>query len=186
MTIKELNTALDYVDHTREKRTQMAKLVIDNPNIIKPLLDIIGLENNPLSSRAAWILEFAIRQKSNLIYPFLDSFSTLISNVSLEGSVRPMAKICELLVQSFYSKTQNNSKNHITRKHLERITTCCFDWLIGDYKVAPKAYAITTLFFLGKEFKWIHPELKIILEQNYVKGSAAYKARARMTLKKMK
>ncbi len=186
MTIEELNTALDYVDHTREKRTQMAKLVLDNPNTIQPLLAIIGLEKIPLSSRAAWILELVIRQESNLIYPYINSFSLLLSTISLNSSVRPMAKICEILAHSYYSKTPNQSKNDITKKHLERITTCCFDWLIGDYKVAAKAYAMTTLLLLGKEFEWVHPELKIILEQNYVNGSAAYKARARMTLKKIK
>ena len=42
---------------------------------------------------------------------------------------------------------------------------------------------MTTLLLLGKNIAWIHPELQLILKQNYESGSAAYKARARMTLK---
>ncbi|MGB3152866.1 MAG: adenylosuccinate lyase, partial [Maribacter sp.] len=61
----------------------------------------------------------------------------------------------------------------------------CFDWLIGNHKVAAKAYSMTCLLFLGRKFDWIHPELKLVLEQNYASGSAAYKARARMTLAKI-
>jgi hypothetical protein len=45
---------------------------------------------------------------------------------------------------------------------------------------------MTTLLLLGKDITWIHPELQVILKQNYDNGSAAYKARARMTLKALK
>ena len=58
--------------------------------------------------------------------------------------------------------------------------------MIGDYKVAPKAYSMTTLYLFGKEFNWIHPELAIILERDFYNESAAFKARARHILKKIK
>jgi hypothetical protein len=74
----------------------------------------------------------------------------------------------------------------LTHNHLELITASCFDWLIGDHKVAAKVYAMTSLLLLGRKFEWIHPELKMVIEQNYASGSAAYKARARMTLEKLK
>lgn len=42
------------------------------------------------------------------------------------------------------------------------------------------------LFELGKEFDWIHPELKQIIQNNYENELPAYKARARMVLKSLK
>ncbi|WP_378176144.1 hypothetical protein [Aquimarina sp. SS2-1] len=45
---------------------------------------------------------------------------------------------------------------------------------------------MTSLYLLGTEFDWVHPELKITLENNYHSGSAAYQARSRMILKKLK
>lgn len=74
----------------------------------------------------------------------------------------------------------NHPKNHLTQ-----ITTTCFDWLIGNQKVAAKAYSMTSLLMLGSKFDWIWPELRLILEQNYHNGSPAYQARARMTLAKL-
>jgi len=74
----------------------------------------------------------------------------------------------------------------MTPYHLEQMGAACFDWLIGEHKVAAKAYSMTSLLLLGHRFEWIHPELKMVLQQNYSSGSAAYKARARITLSKLK
>ncbi len=186
MTEQELYTKLEYTDHSREKRSKMAALIIHDPTLISLLLSIISRVNDDISCRAAWILESAVRKDKALLYPYLDKFIPLLANVKLDSAVRPLAKICELLIISFYVKLPNKSHQYLSKKHLEHITTACFDWLIGNHKVAAKAYSMTTLYLLGTTFDWIHPELKIILEQNYSKGSAAYKARARMVLKKIK
>jgi hypothetical protein len=97
-----------------------------------------------------------------------------------------MAKICEYLIVAYFRKKDTDVKNVLTEKHLEEITSACFDWLIGNHKVAAQAYSMTCLLLLGRKFDWIHPELKMVLEQNYSSGSAAYKARARLTLEKIK
>ncbi len=185
MTTEELYITLDFIDHTREKRSKMAAIILEDPSLITPLLLIISRVNDPISCRASWILESVLRKDISHLYPHLDGFTALLEKVRLDSTVRPMAKICELTIRVYYSKTPNESQQHVNKQHLERITTSCFDWLIGDYKVAAKAYSMPTLLLLGQTFDWIHPELKIILEQNYATGSAAYKARARMTLKKI-
>lgn len=42
-----------------------------------------------------------------------------------------------------------------------------------------------TLYLFGKEFDWVHKELKLILLQNITQESAAYKARAKKILKSL-
>lgn len=186
MTKEELYRSLDYVDHTREKRAEMSTLILNNSYLVEPLLEIAFTADNPISDRACWIIEFTAKENLSYIFPYLDSFTLNLGKVRSESSVRPLAKICELLISAYFSKTQNESQKVLSEKHLERMATACFDWLIGDYKVAPKAYSMTSLLLLGRRFDWIHRELKMVLEQNYTKGSAAYKARARMTLAKLK
>ncbi|QCX00326.1 adenylosuccinate lyase [Aggregatimonas sangjinii] len=186
MTKTELYELLDYVNHSREKRMEMARMVLSNSELVQPLFEIGFDVDNPISSKACWILEFTAREKLAYIFPHLDVFTTGLGIVHFDSSIRPLAKICELLVVSYYSKEKNTTQKALTRVHLESITEACFDWLIGDSKVAPKAYAMTSLLLLGQTFDWIHPELKIIVEQHYATGSAAYKARARMVLAKLK
>lgn len=185
MIKSDLYKALNYVDSSRKRRSEMAEVVLSNEDLILSLIEIIHLEEDPISCKASWILEFSFKKRSSILYPYLNNFTKIITKVNLDSSVRPLAKICELLVQSYFSNTPNESQKHINETHLNKITTACFDWLIGEHKVAAKAYSMTSLFLLGQKFEWIHPELKMILEQNYANGSAAYQARARMVLKKL-
>lgn len=184
-TFSELYTSLRTVNHSREKRTEMATIVAENPILITPLLEIAFTFQDPISSKACWILEFTAKEHLALIFPHLNLFTAKIGGVSLDASVRPMAKICEYLTINYFSKTPNEAQKHLSHEHLERITSACFDWLIGPHKVAAQAYSMTSLLLLGKKFEWILPELKMILEKNYAQGSAAYKARARQTLSKI-
>jgi len=173
------------VDATREKRTEMAELILGNPTLMSPLVEIALTDDNPISSRACWVLEFTVKQNLSYIFNYLDGFTSGLGEVQLDSSVRPVAKICEILIKAYFSKKANLAQNELTDEHLERMATACFDWLIGDHKVAAKAYSMTSLLLLGRKFDWILPELKMVLEQNYADGSAAYKARARMTLAKI-
>ncbi len=164
----------------------MAALILNDPKLMKHLVDIAMTDDDPISSRACWVLEFVAKQELSFIFPYLEDFTARLGDVKLHSSVRPIAKICEILVKAYFSRKPNPVQNTLTEVYLERIATACFDWLIGDHKVAGQAYSMTSLLLLGRKFDWILPELKMVLEQNYANGSAAYKARARMTLAKIK
>lgn len=185
MTKQELYESLDYVNHSRQKRLEMALLIITNPEMVEPLLEIAFDVNDPISSKACWVLEYTANKDLSYIHPHIDILTDKIKTVKLDSSIRPMAKICEFLIKAYFSKAKNKTQNVLTIDHLDQIAIACFDWLIGDHKVATKAYSMTSLLLLGRKFEWIHPELKMVLEQNYAAGSAAYKARARMTLSKL-
>ena len=58
--------------------------------------------------------------------------------------------------------------------------------MISDEKIAPKAYSMNSLYLLGIEYDWIHPELAMILERDFQMQSSGFKARARHILKKIK
>ena len=186
MTEKELYDSLDYVNHSRKKRQEMVLLVLNNPSLVKPLLCIAFEVNNPISSKACWVMEFTAKSNLSYILPHIDFFTNRINTVNFDSSVRPIVKICEILMKAYFHKTKNRTQDILKTKNLEQIAAACFDWLIGEHKVAAKAYSMTCLLLLGQKFDWIHPELKMVLEQNYAMGSAAYKARARMTLAKLK
>ena len=182
MTKSELLNLLNYVDGTQDKRIKVAQLVLNNPNFIEPLMEIAFEDDGVISSKACWILENVAKRDLQQLLIHIDTFISGISKVHLDSSVRPVAKICEILTKAYFSKSNNNIHTILKEVHLEKIMDSCFDWLIGNHKVATKAYSMTSLYLLGEKFKWIRPELKVLLEQNYGLGSAAYKARARQIL----
>ena len=185
MTKDQLYTELNYVNASREKRSYYANLVIKNPKLIKPLLEIVFKIDDKISVKAAWIFEFICSNNIDYCIPYLDLFTKNISKIHLDSSVRPIAKICEMLTKAYYKKEDSKIKHHLTLNHRNRFVEACFDWMIKDEKVAVKAYSMTTLYLLGKEFDWIYPELRTILERDFNKQSAAFKARARHILRKI-
>lgn len=186
MTTETLYNELNYVNHSRENRMYYAQMVINDSSLIPKLIEILMLVDDKVSPRAAWVLEFACKDNLDIIIPYLDVFTQNMHRVKKEQAVRPVAKICEYLANAYFYKTENKVKESLTQTHKERIVEVAFEYMIGDYKVAPKAYSMTTLYLFGKEFDWIHPELAIILERDFHKESAAFKARARHVLKKLK
>ncbi|KAA5823532.1 adenylosuccinate lyase [Algibacter amylolyticus] len=186
MTTEQLYKELNYVNHSREKRLFYANLMQDNPELIPRLLDILFRVDDKISPRAAWVFEFMCNHNIETIVPYLDVFTENMHKVKIESAVRPVAKICEFLATAYTAKTDNLIKTNLTQSHIERIIETCFDYMINDVKVAPKAYGMTTLYMFGITKDWVHPELVRILQDDFSKQSAAYKARARHILKKIK
>ena len=186
MTTDQLYQELNYVNHSREKRLYYANLVIDHPDLIPKLLEILFMVDDKISCRAAWVFEFMCGERLEASIPYLNDFTENIHKVHLDSAVRPVAKVCEYLIKAYYSKHPNNIKKALTPKHKEKIIEACFDWMINDEKIAPKAYAMNALYLLGQDEDWIHPELVMILERDYQMQSSGFKARARHILKKVK
>lgn len=183
MTKEELKEALNYVSASRENRSKMASKIEENLKLIPILIEIIKDDIEPISCKAAWVLEYVAKKDLQLIYTHIHPFLNSLKHISLESSIRPASKICQLLALNEFPKKSKTTLQTLSVSQLNMITESAFDWLIGEHKVAPKAYSMTTLLLIGKKIKWIHPELSQILKKNYESGSAAYKARARMTLK---
>ena len=186
MTKDKLRDELSYVNHSRENRMKYAQLVIGNPALLPIVLDLCFEIENKSSFRAAWLLEFTARENLDAILPHLDRFTSEMHIVKRDEAVRPIAKICEYLIEAYYHKNDNHTKEYLTKEHREKIIELSFDYMITDQKIAPKAYSMNSLFLLGTEFDWIHPELALILERDLHMQSSGFKARARHILKKIK
>ncbi len=182
MTTENLVSLLNSCDTSIVKRQSVSKAIIENPQGMLPLMSLAFSDNKIIASKACWIVEFVAKQDLRMLLEHIDYFCENIHKLRDDSSVRPMAKICEILVLSFFKSKDSFTREVLTEEHFEHITTACFDWLIGNYKVASKAYSMTSLFYLGKKTDWIWPELRLVIEQDYAKGSAAYQARGRQVL----
>lgn len=179
MTQKQLYKELDYVDHSRKKRDYYATLLKEQPELLQPLLEILFMVDDKLSPKAGWLIEFVSKNNLPLLFPYLDYFTSNMHTVYQDSALRPVAKVCERLALSYYKEQHPLSRKALQLKHKEQITNAGFDWLITDQKVAVKAYTLTTLYHLGTEIDWIHPELLIIMENQYSTSSVAFQARTR-------
>ena len=181
--LKDLN---DIKDASRESRIKVTKKVLKDQALFRPLLEIAFEHHNELSVKAIWILELVCEKRLdwlafNLAY-FIENLPNVIND---ESAIRSMAKICNLISQDYNSKFESPMKLTITQNHVSQLIESCFDWLLSDYKVATKAHAMETLYYLGIKTGWIHYELKMIIEKNLPTESPGYASRARKVLESM-
>ncbi|WP_026811480.1 hypothetical protein [Arenibacter latericius] len=186
MNNSEWYKTLKHVNASKKKRTETASIVLKHPENLGNLLEVAFRVDDPISCKAWWVLEFIAKQRLNLLLPHIDTILENSGKIYLDSAVRPSAKIYEYLCYSYFTDKAPATRKALKEKHLSLIATLCFDWLIGEHKVAAKAYSMTCLLLLGQRFKWIWPELMQVLQQNYNNGSPAYQARARMILAKLK
>jgi len=180
-----LAVKLDFPRAHRKTREDIAYWVLDHPEYFIDLLDFCFNTDLLISHKATWILEIVCEEQIDHLLENIDYFFEYISKVKKDQAVRPLSKICLMLANKNYKKKDQDVLEALTAKHKEIMTECCFDWLITDQKVACEAYSMHTLYLLGTEIEWIHPELKTIIEQNIHHKSAGYKAQGRKILNKL-
>ena len=187
MTLKELHITIDSINHSKASRAEAVEVVVAYPEIIPELIQYaFGNEKN--GHKVCWWLEFINRQYIELLCPFIKELLDGALHLKNDSAIRPIARVIETYCLNYYSKTPDmRVKTMMTNSIKELMVARSFEWLIdGELKVAPRAYSMISLYHLGKDVSWVHSELQLIIEQNYGRESAAYKARARMVLKKLK
>lgn len=177
---KELN---NLVNAKRENRQRVANIVLEQEELVAPLVTITFDVDNKTSIKAAWILEWLCTHHSiNYILPYLDKFTANIGSLKFDEAIRPCAKICEHLAEAFFSKNENQVQKKLTIKHIDAIIETGFDWLITPQKIAVRAYTMNTLYLFGLQKEWIHPELKHLIETKIIHESKGTKVRGKHVL----
>ncbi|MAN59012.1 MAG: adenylosuccinate lyase [Flavobacteriaceae bacterium] len=185
MTQSTLWQQLQFQKGYRKDRLEAAQWVLDRPHTFEQLLEYSFRSEDRDSYKASWVLEFVCLEQLSLLYPKLSYFLEELPSVTLDQSLRPFSHICELLCLANYKQKDLALQAVFTEVHKKQMATCCFDWLITPQKVACQVRAMTSLYYLGTEFKWIHPELAHIVRTKMPTGSAGYKARGKKTLQKI-
>ena len=184
MTADFLISVLNDVDNAaRVNREKASNIVLENPKLVKNLVDLTFDVDNKLSIKAAWVLEWICTHHGiNHILPYINTFTENISKVRFDSAIRPCAKICEHIAKAYTNKEENNTKLVLKEQHIDLIIEAGFDWLITDQKIAVRAYTMTTLYLFGLKKDWVHPELQHLITTKIIHESKGCKARGKHIL----
>lgn len=167
-------------------RDKASKFVIDYPETFPFLIELAFDTKNHSSVKAAWVLELVCHENLNSIEPFIDFFIDNLQKIKAESALRPIAKICNFLLNgNYYQPKKDKINTNLTEEQRVKIIESNFDWLIEDHKIASQVFAMDNLYFLSKNYKWISDELKLALQKDYPFKSAGYQAHARKILKEL-
>jgi len=169
----------------RVHRDKSAKFVMDHPETFGFLIELVFEDQKRINIKAAWVFEIVCFENIYFIVPYLDYFIQNLTKIKDESALRPVSKVCSFIANAFYSTLENEINKNLSVNSIELMVESNFDWLIEEHKIASKVFAMDTLLFFGREFDWVHNELKLTLENNFNKESAGYKSHARKILKEI-
>lgn len=169
-----------------EYRSLLVDTTINHPDYVQILLELINNTNEKASGHAARLLELSVKKQPSLILEHLAGFSELLSRIHLDAPVRSCAKIIEICCFECYVKNNQRVKDSLNSTYLERFTEVSFDWMIANKAIAIHAHSMYSLYLLGQQFQWIHPELTLLINKKLPTGSVGFQNRGKKILKAIK
>jgi hypothetical protein len=183
--IQELN---NIENAKRDNRQRVANIVLEQLDLMEPLVEVTFMVNDKVSVKAAWILEWICTHHDlNLILPHLNEFTQHIRSLQFDSAIRPCAKVCEQLAVAYTNNKANMVKDKLQSTHIEHMIETGFDWLITPQKIAVRAYTMNTLFLFGtlEGKEWVHLELEHLIRTKIIHESKGCKARGKHVLEEI-
>jgi hypothetical protein len=176
------NEALHIIDQMgvalRSNRERAATVFLNDPEGLSTIVPIVFDPTYKNHHKAAWIVEIIAERDLQLLYPFLGIFASHVSVVKKDSAVRSMAKICRWIALRYVKQKEKLILDALSISDVLKIVEVGFDWMIGPYPVAPKAYTMDTLYAFGSldhpDLKWVHDSLKDVILQQIQKGCPGF------------
>lgn len=159
--------------HSKANCDKIVKWVGDSQSRFDDLFKLFIGDEYRVVQRAGWPLSYVVE-----IYPtFIKKhFKQLLKNLEKPGTHEAVKRNTVRLLQHV----------EIPKAYQGAVMNYCFDFIADPKeKAAVKAFSLTVLENLTKEYPEIKPELKQIIEDRWEYEGAAFRSRAKKILKTM-
>ncbi len=158
-------------EHSKAQCTKIVNWVWASQQSFDELFCLFLHDEYRVVQRAAWPVSYAVIAHPEFIKKH---WSSLIKNLSKPNLHNAVKRNSIRLLQDI----------PIPKKYQGQIMDICFKYLESPTEaVAVKAFSLTVLSNLAKQYPEILPEIKIIIEEQMPHQTAAFKARAKVFLK---
>ena len=158
-------------EHTKSICNRVTKWIGNNQRRFDELFDLFLNDEPIVIQRVAWPLSYAVMANPGLIQKH---FGKLIKNLRKPGLHDSVKRNSIRLLQDI----------SIPKKYQGDVMDICFEYISSPIeKPALKAFSLTVLYNLSKQYPGIKQELKTIIEDRWDFESAAFRSRAKKILK---
>ncbi len=157
-------------EHSKANCNRIAKWIGSDQRRFDELFDLFLHDEYRVVQRAAWPMSYAVIAHPELIRPH---FNKLLKNLHKPGLHNAVKRNTVRLLQDIT----------IPEKHQGEVMNLCFSYILSPTeKPAIKAFSLSILQHLSKQYPEITRELKTIIEDRWDIESAAFKSRAKKIL----
>lgn len=158
-------------EHSKAQAMKIVSWVGDIQNRFDELFELFVSDEKLVVQRSGWPLSYC-----NTSYPTLikKHFGRLVANLEKPRLHNAVKRNTMRLLQEV----------PIPKKYQGAIMNTCFEYISSfEEPAAVKAFSLTVLQNLSKEYPEILPEIKLLIEERWDHETSAFKSRARKILK---
>jgi len=160
-------------EHSKANCNAIIKWIGNSQTRFDELFSLFISDEHRIAQRAAWPLSYSVIAHPRLIQKH---FSKLLKNLEKPHLHDAIRRNSVRLLQDI----------SIPQKYSGTIMTLCFDYISAPAtSAAVKAYSLTILENLSRQYPEIKSELKSVIENRWDDESAAFHARARKILRRL-
>lgn len=160
-------------EHSKAQCNKIVDWVGDSAERFNQLFHLFLTDEYRVAQRAAWPVSYCVENHPAFINK---NFSKLLKNLN-------QPKLHDAIKRNSIRLLQHVN---IPKKHQGAVMNICFQYLEAPHEaVAIKAFSLTVLGNLAKQYPEIIPEIKLLIEEQLLNQTAAFKARSRMFLKQV-
>ncbi|UAY53618.1 hypothetical protein [Ferruginibacter albus] len=154
-------------EHSKTQRDKIVNWVGNSQKRFNQLFYLFLNDEYRVVQRAAWAVSYAVGIHPEFIK---DNFGKLVQNLKKPNLHDAVKRNSIRLLQHVA----------IPKKYHGDIMSTCFDYLQSPNEaVAIKAFSLTVLHNLSKQYPEIVPEIKLLIEEQLPHQTAAFKSRAK-------
>lgn len=158
-------------EHSKKQCNAIVKWVGNDQKKFDELFDLFLHDEYRVVQRAGWPISYCVEKHPNLIQKH---FSKLLKNLNKKGIHGAVKRNSIRLLQYVI----------IPKKFHGRVMDICFQYVSSPTEaVAVKAFSITVLQNLSRQYPEILNELKLVIEERLDYETIAFKTRAKQLLK---
>jgi hypothetical protein len=153
--------------YNNEQALKIAAYACKSQKNFKELMNYFLGNDYRLAQRAAWNVNWAAKQNPAMIAPYIKDLVGVLGKPNMPNSViRTATKILE--------------KIELPKEYEGQVMNTCFEWIQSPtMPAAIKAFSLTILDNLCKDYPEILPELQLIITERWDIETPAFKARGR-------
>lgn len=160
-------------EHTRANCLVIVKWVGSSQERFNELFKLFMTGTDRVIQRSAWPLSYAVQHHPQLIKPHLSALIRQMEKNDLPPAVRRNA-------------TRLLQDVDVPARLQGKLMNCCFNYICNPKeKAAVKAFSLTVLERMAKQYPDIAGELRSIIEERWEQETAAFRSRGRKILARL-
>jgi hypothetical protein len=158
------------LEHSKEQAIKIAVYACSSKKCFRELMHCFMSQDYRVAQRAAWSVSWAAKKAPEMIQPFIKDLVAQLQRKDVHDAViRNSVRVLEMI--------------EIPKKFHGEVMNACFQFIESPATpVAIKAFSLTTLHKLCKQYPEILPELKLIITERWDTETAAFKSRGKKIL----